>query len=123
VPVYVADTERRAHEGEASRRLLPHHRGRSARGRGAGAAKLGHMTFAEILKGWWSTAPESVTERLLELESLGYSTLSVWMNVGRRIRTSVLESMRLFAERVIRGSADAQPRPCDSGSSLCRHEV
>jgi alkanesulfonate monooxygenase SsuD/methylene tetrahydromethanopterin reductase-like flavin-dependent oxidoreductase (luciferase family) len=62
------------------------------------------MTFQEILKELvvYGT-PESVTERLLELrESLGYSTLSVWMNVGGHIPHSrMLGSMRLFAERVI----------------------
>jgi len=47
-------------------------------------------------------SPESVTERLLALrEALGYSTLSVWMNVGGRIsHERILTSMRLFAERV-----------------------
>jgi hypothetical protein len=44
-----------------------------------------------------------VTKRLLELrEALGYSSLSVWMNVGGRIpHERVLGSMRLFAERVM----------------------
>ena len=68
------------------------------------AAKLGRMTFDEILQELvvYGT-PESVTERLLELrESLGYTTLSVWMNVGGRIpHERMLGSMRLFAERVM----------------------
>jgi len=35
-------------------------------------------------------------------EALGYSTLAVWMNVGGRIpHERVLDSMRLFAERVV----------------------
>jgi alkanesulfonate monooxygenase SsuD/methylene tetrahydromethanopterin reductase-like flavin-dependent oxidoreductase (luciferase family) len=62
------------------------------------------MTYAEILQELvvYGT-PESVTERLLELrQALGYSTLSVWMNVGGHIpHVRMLGSMRLFAERVI----------------------
>ena len=62
------------------------------------------MTFDEILQELvvYGT-PESVTARLLELrESLGYTTLSVWMNVGGRIpHERMLGSMRLFAERVM----------------------
>ena len=108
VPVYVADTERRARE-EAEPSTMHFFRTiAEALGKGGTrreeAAKLGRMSFEEILQELvvYGT-PESVTERLLELrESLGYSTLSVWMNVGGRIpHERVLGSMRLFAERVI----------------------
>jgi alkanesulfonate monooxygenase SsuD/methylene tetrahydromethanopterin reductase-like flavin-dependent oxidoreductase (luciferase family) len=108
VPVYVADTERRAREeAEASTmhffRTIAEALGKGGTRREE-AAKLGRMTFDEILKELvvYGT-PESVTERLLELrESLGYSTLSVWMNVGGHIpHERMLASMRLFAERVI----------------------
>ena len=108
VPVYVAETERRAHEeAEASTmhffRTIAEALGKGGTRREE-AARLGRMSFAEILQELvvYGT-PESVTERLLELrESLGYSTLSVWMNVGGRIpHERMLGSMRLFAERVI----------------------
>ena len=108
VPVYVAGTERRAREeAEASTmhffRTIAEALGKGGTRREE-AAKLGLMSFEEILEELvvYGT-PESVTERLLELrESLGYSTLSVWMNVGGRIpHERVLGSMRLFAERVI----------------------
>jgi alkanesulfonate monooxygenase SsuD/methylene tetrahydromethanopterin reductase-like flavin-dependent oxidoreductase (luciferase family) len=108
VPVYVADTERRAREeAEASTmhffRTIAEALGKGGTRREE-AAKLGRMSFDEILQELvvYGT-PESVTERLLELrESLGYTTLSVWMNVGGRIpHERVLASMRLFAERVI----------------------
>ena len=108
VPVYLADTERRAREeAEASTmhffRTIAEALGKGGTRREE-AAKLGRMSFEEILEELviYGT-PESVTERLLELrESLGYSTLSVWMNVGGRIpHERVLGSMRLFAERVI----------------------
>jgi alkanesulfonate monooxygenase SsuD/methylene tetrahydromethanopterin reductase-like flavin-dependent oxidoreductase (luciferase family) len=108
VPVYVADSEHRAREeAEASTmhffRTIAEALGKGGTRREE-AAKLGRMSFEEILQELvvYGT-PESVTERLLELrESLGYSTLSVWMNVGGRIpHERVLGSMRLFAERVI----------------------
>ena len=108
VPVYVADTERRAREeAEASTmhffRTIAEALGKGGTRREE-AAKLGRMSFEEILRELvvYGT-PESITERLLELrESLGYSTLSVWMNVGGRIpHERMLASMRLFAERVI----------------------
>jgi alkanesulfonate monooxygenase SsuD/methylene tetrahydromethanopterin reductase-like flavin-dependent oxidoreductase (luciferase family) len=68
------------------------------------AAKLGRMSYDDILEELAIYgSPASVTARLLELrETLGYSTLAVWMNVGGRIpHERVLDSMRLFAERVI----------------------
>jgi alkanesulfonate monooxygenase SsuD/methylene tetrahydromethanopterin reductase-like flavin-dependent oxidoreductase (luciferase family) len=108
VPVYVADTERRAHE-EAEASTMHFFRTIAlALGKGGTrreeAAKLGRMTFDEILQELvvYGT-PESVTARLLELrESLGYSTLSVWMNVGGRIpHERMLGSMRLFADCVM----------------------
>jgi alkanesulfonate monooxygenase SsuD/methylene tetrahydromethanopterin reductase-like flavin-dependent oxidoreductase (luciferase family) len=108
VPVYVAATERRAREeAEASTmhffRVIAEALGKGGTKREE-AAKLGRMSYEEILQELvvYGT-PESVTERLMELrEALGYTTLSVWMNVGGRIpHERVLGSMRLFAERVI----------------------
>ena len=108
VPVYVADTERRAREeAEASTmhffRVIAEALGKGGTKREE-AAKLGRLRYDEILQelAVYGT-PESVTARLLELrETLGYTTLSVWMNVGGRIpHERVLGSMRLFAERVI----------------------
>jgi alkanesulfonate monooxygenase SsuD/methylene tetrahydromethanopterin reductase-like flavin-dependent oxidoreductase (luciferase family) len=108
VPVYVADTERRAcEEAEASTmhffRTIAEALAKSETRR-EDAARLGRMRYDEVLQelAVYGT-PESVTDRLLELrEALGYSTLSVWMNVGSLIpHERVLSSMRLFAERVI----------------------
>jgi len=108
VPVYVADTERGAREeAEASTmhffRVIAAALGKGGTRREE-AAKLGRMNYDEILQELvvYGT-PEAVTERLLELrEALGYTTLSVWMNVGGRIpHERVLGSMRLFAEHVI----------------------
>jgi len=108
VPVYVADTERRAREeAEASTmhffRVIAEALGKGGTRREE-AAKLGRLSYDEILQELvvYGT-PESVTARLLELrEALGYTTLSVWMNVGGLIpHERVLGSMRLFAERVI----------------------
>src|SRR5713101_5845065 len=108
VPVYVADTERRAREEPEASTMHFFRTIAEALGKGGTrreeAAKLGRMTFDEILQELvvYGT-PESVTARLLELrESLGYTTLSVWMNVGGRIpHERMLGSMRLFAERVM----------------------
>jgi alkanesulfonate monooxygenase SsuD/methylene tetrahydromethanopterin reductase-like flavin-dependent oxidoreductase (luciferase family) len=109
VPVYVADSERRARaEPEASTmhffRTVSDQLARGGTQREEDAAKLGRLTYEEIQKELvvYGT-PESVTERLQELrESLGVTALSVWMNVGGLIpHERILGSMRLFAERVI----------------------
>ncbi len=109
VPVYVADTSRRAREDpEASTmhffRAIAEALAKGGTGREEEAARLGRMSYGEILGelAVYGT-PEAVTERLLELrEALGHTTLSVWMNVGGRIsHERVLGSMRLFAARVI----------------------
>jgi alkanesulfonate monooxygenase SsuD/methylene tetrahydromethanopterin reductase-like flavin-dependent oxidoreductase (luciferase family) len=108
VPVYVADDARRARqEPEASTmhffRTIAEALAKGGTDREERARRLGQMTYDEILGDLvvYGT-PEAVTERLLELqEALGYSILSVWMNVGGRIpHEKVLDSMRLFAERV-----------------------
>ena len=107
VPVYVADTDRRACD-EAQASTVHFFRSIAealAKGpRKDEAARLGSMSYDEILAELAIYgSPESVTERLLALRAaLGYSTLAVWMNVGGRIpHERVLGSMRLFAERVI----------------------
>jgi alkanesulfonate monooxygenase SsuD/methylene tetrahydromethanopterin reductase-like flavin-dependent oxidoreductase (luciferase family) len=107
VPVYVGETMRQARE-EAEVSTMHFFR-IIAEALAAGgtqreeAARLGRLGYDEILAelAVYGTA-ESVTERLLALrESLGYSTLSVWMNVGGQIpHERVLGSMRRFAERV-----------------------
>jgi alkanesulfonate monooxygenase SsuD/methylene tetrahydromethanopterin reductase-like flavin-dependent oxidoreductase (luciferase family) len=108
VPVYVADTARRAREEpEASTmhffRTIAEALAKGGTNREDRGGRLGKMTYDEILDELvvYGT-PEAVTERLLELrEALGYSTLSVWMNVGGHIpHERVLASMRLFADRV-----------------------
>jgi alkanesulfonate monooxygenase SsuD/methylene tetrahydromethanopterin reductase-like flavin-dependent oxidoreductase (luciferase family) len=107
VPVYVAETARQAREEpEASTR----HWFRSiaealmqSTTRRAEAERLAAVTYEDILAEQvvYGT-PEAVAERLAALRAeLGFSTLSVWMNVGGLIpHERVLASMRLFAERV-----------------------
>src|SRR5262249_29185580 len=108
VPVYVSDTTARARdEAEASTmhffRTIADALAKGGTDRQEDAARLARMTYAEILQDLtvYGTA-EAVADRLLGLrETLGYSTLSVWMNVGSLIpHERVLASMRLFAERV-----------------------
>jgi alkanesulfonate monooxygenase SsuD/methylene tetrahydromethanopterin reductase-like flavin-dependent oxidoreductase (luciferase family) len=109
VPVYVADTEARARaEPEASTmhffRTIADQLARGGVEREADAARLGRLTYDEVQQELvvYGTA-EAVAARLQELrEDLGYSALSVWMNVGGLIpHERVLGSMRRFAERVI----------------------
>jgi alkanesulfonate monooxygenase SsuD/methylene tetrahydromethanopterin reductase-like flavin-dependent oxidoreductase (luciferase family) len=108
VPVYLTEDGRRARE-EAEASTMHFFRSiAEALGRGGTrreeAARLGRMTYDEILEELVVYgSPDAVTKRLLELrEALGYTSLSVWMNVGGRIpHERVLSSMRLFAERVI----------------------
>lgn len=108
VPVYLTDDGRRARE-EAEASTMHFFRSiAEALGRGGTrreeAARLGRMSYDEILEELVVYgSPDTVTTRLLELrEALGYSSLSVWMNVGGRIpHERVLGSMRLFAERVM----------------------
>jgi alkanesulfonate monooxygenase SsuD/methylene tetrahydromethanopterin reductase-like flavin-dependent oxidoreductase (luciferase family) len=106
LPVYVAETDRRARD-EAEASTVHFFRSIAqalAKGpRKADAAKLGAMSYARILDELAIYgSPASVTERLLALrETLGYGSLAVWMNVGSRIpHERITTSMRLFAERV-----------------------
>jgi alkanesulfonate monooxygenase SsuD/methylene tetrahydromethanopterin reductase-like flavin-dependent oxidoreductase (luciferase family) len=108
VPVYLNEDRARARE-EAEASTMHFFRSiAEALGRGGTrreeAARLGRMSYDEILAELVVYgSPDTVTKRLLELrEALGYSSLSVWMNVGGRIpHERVLGSMRLFAERVM----------------------
>ena len=111
VPVYVAETARRAREEpEASAmhfyRSIGQALAKSATTtmRTATGHRLIDISYDEVLEEFavYGT-PEAVTDRLLELrEKLGYSTLSVWMNAGGQMaHERVLASMRLFAERVM----------------------
>jgi alkanesulfonate monooxygenase SsuD/methylene tetrahydromethanopterin reductase-like flavin-dependent oxidoreductase (luciferase family) len=107
VPVYVADSARRAREEPEASTMFFYRSIAEALARGGTnreeAARLGRLSYDEILGelAVYGT-PEAVTDRLLELrEALGFSTLSVWMNVGGRIpHEQTMASMRLFAERV-----------------------
>jgi alkanesulfonate monooxygenase SsuD/methylene tetrahydromethanopterin reductase-like flavin-dependent oxidoreductase (luciferase family) len=106
LPVYVAETERRAREEtEASAMHFYRSVGEalSAGPRAEVGARLRRMSFDEVLKDFavYGT-PERVAERLEELRgAIGFTKLAVWMNVGSRIPPErVLASMRLFAERV-----------------------
>jgi alkanesulfonate monooxygenase SsuD/methylene tetrahydromethanopterin reductase-like flavin-dependent oxidoreductase (luciferase family) len=106
VPVYVADTERRARDAtEASAMHFYRSVGEAllAGPRRAVGERLRRMSFDEVLKDFTVCGtPESVTERLLDLrEAIDYTKLCVWMNVGSRVpHERVMASMRLFAERV-----------------------
>ena len=67
------------------------------------ANRLAEITYDEVLADFAVVGtPDEVTERLLALrEDMGFSTLSLWMNPGGQIPNErVLNSMRLFAERV-----------------------
>ncbi|PWU20281.1 MAG: hypothetical protein C5B48_12725 [Candidatus Rokuibacteriota bacterium] len=108
VPVYVADTEHRAREEAEGSTMHFFRTIAEALAKGGtkreDAARLGRLRYDEVLKELvvYGNA-EAVTDRLLELrDALGYTTLSVWMNVGSLIpHERVLASMRLFAERVM----------------------
>jgi alkanesulfonate monooxygenase SsuD/methylene tetrahydromethanopterin reductase-like flavin-dependent oxidoreductase (luciferase family) len=107
VPVYVADTEARAREEtEASTMHFFRSIGEAllqGPRRDVGE-RLRRMTYADVLDEFaiYGTA-DSVTDRLLALrESLDYTMLAVWMNVGGCVpHERVLRSMRLFSERVM----------------------
>ncbi len=106
LPVYVADSERRAREEtEASAMHFYRSVGEAllTGPRLAVGERLRRMSFDEVLKDFavYGT-PERIVERLENLrEALGFTQLAVWMNVGSRIPPErVLASMRLFAERV-----------------------
>lgn len=115
MPVYVAETDRRAREEpEASTmhffrsisQALKKSDGvtmQTDEAREARAGRLGEITYDDVLREQAVFgSPEAVTERLLELRgTLGFSSLSAWMNPGGQIpHERVLTSMRLFAERV-----------------------
>lgn len=115
MPVYVAETARRARdEPEAS--TMHFYRAISEALKQAGgavapdesrlarAARLGELAYDDVLReqAIYGT-PEAVADRILALrEELGFSSFSAWMNVGGQVPNErVLTSMRLFAERVI----------------------
>ena len=106
LPVYVADTERRAREEtEASAMHFYRSVGEAllAGPRHEVGERLRRMSFDQVLKDFavYGT-PERVADRLEELRrAIGFTKLAVWMNVGSRIpQERVLASMQLFAERV-----------------------
>ncbi len=115
MPVYVADSDRRAREeAEASTmhfyrtiaRALEKADAKSwtNEAREGRAKRLGTLGYEEILREHAIFgSPESVADRLLALrEEIGFSSLSAWMNPGGWIPDAgVTRSMRLFAERVI----------------------
>jgi alkanesulfonate monooxygenase SsuD/methylene tetrahydromethanopterin reductase-like flavin-dependent oxidoreductase (luciferase family) len=111
VPVYVADSARRAREEpEASAMHFYRSIGQALAKSATTTMRTdtGHrlidISYDEVLREFavYGT-PEAVTDRLLELrERLGYSMLSVWMNAGGQVpHERVLASMRLFAEHVM----------------------
>jgi alkanesulfonate monooxygenase SsuD/methylene tetrahydromethanopterin reductase-like flavin-dependent oxidoreductase (luciferase family) len=107
IPVYVAETERQAREEPRAStlhwfRAIAEALMRSPTRR-AEAERLAAISWEEILAEQvvYGT-PDQVAERLRALRAdLGFSSLSVWMNVGAQVpHARVLESMRLFAEQV-----------------------
>ncbi|PYN37988.1 MAG: hypothetical protein DME01_03315 [Candidatus Rokuibacteriota bacterium] len=106
LPVYVADTDRRAREEtEASAMHFYRSVGAalSAGPRAEVGERLRRLSFDQVLKDFavYGT-PERVAERLEDLRgAIGFTKLAAWMNVGSRVPPErVLGSMRLFAERV-----------------------
>jgi alkanesulfonate monooxygenase SsuD/methylene tetrahydromethanopterin reductase-like flavin-dependent oxidoreductase (luciferase family) len=115
VPLYVAETPRRAREeAEASTmhffrsisKALKKSDGATAQtteARAARANRLSEITYDEVLQEYAVVgSPEEVVDRLFALrEEMGFSTISTWMNPGGLIPNErVLKSMQLFAERV-----------------------
>jgi len=108
IPVYVAETTRRARdEAEASTMLWFRTIAEALKkspARQELVARLAALTYEDVLAelAIYGTV-EEVTERLQALrEALGFSSLSAWMNVGGHIpHARVLNSMRLFADRVM----------------------
>ncbi len=116
LPVYVAETTRRARdEPEASTmrffrtlsRALQAAKGTAAQtveGGDRRAERLGQISYDDVLaEHAIFGSPEAVVDRLLALrEDFGFLSLSAWMNPGGEIpHERVLNSMRLFAEQVI----------------------
>src|SRR4030095_2082766 len=111
VPLYVAETARQAREEpEASTmhffrsisKALKKADGataQTAEAREARAARLSEISYDEILAEYavFGT-PDAVVDKLRALrESMGFSTISAWMNPGGQIPNErVLKSMRLF---------------------------
>jgi alkanesulfonate monooxygenase SsuD/methylene tetrahydromethanopterin reductase-like flavin-dependent oxidoreductase (luciferase family) len=109
VPVYVAETTRAARdEPEESMmyflRSIGDMLARGTTKRVTDGRRLLTITYEEVLKelAVYGTADE-VVDRLRHMrETLGYTSLSVWMNSGGQVpHERVMRSMRLFAERVI----------------------
>ena len=67
------------------------------------STRLAEISYDEVLEDYavFGT-PAAVAERLMALrETMGFSTLSMWMNPGGTIPNErILKSMRLFVERV-----------------------
>ncbi len=116
IPVYVADTDRQARdEAEASTmqffraiaKALQKSDGASQQtteAREGRAQRLAEISYDDVLRERAVFgSPGTVADRLLELrETIGFSSLSAWMNPGGQIpHERVLRSMRLFAERVM----------------------
>jgi alkanesulfonate monooxygenase SsuD/methylene tetrahydromethanopterin reductase-like flavin-dependent oxidoreductase (luciferase family) len=115
MPIYVADTDRRARdEAEDSTMHFFRSIGRALaksdaaawtnEAREGRAQRLGALTYDDILREHAIVgSPEAVGVRILELrELIGFSSISGWMNPGGQIPDGrVTHSMRLFAERVI----------------------
>jgi len=110
LPVYVAETDRRALD-EAESSTMHFFRAISAALRkgdearlATTASRLGEISYADVLQEQVIYgSPESVADRLLALrEEIPFDSLSAWMNCGGQIPGErVTTSMRLFAERVI----------------------
>jgi alkanesulfonate monooxygenase SsuD/methylene tetrahydromethanopterin reductase-like flavin-dependent oxidoreductase (luciferase family) len=114
IPIYVADSPARAREepeastmhffrsiAEALQRASAATQTPESRAR---AARLATLTYDDVLDQFavFGT-PECVADRLLALrEEFGLSSLAAWMNPGGRMPGErVLDSMRLFADRVV----------------------
>ena len=108
MPVYVAETDRRARE-EAQASTMHFFRAisaalKSSEARQGVAERLREISYEDVLREQVIYgSPGEVADRLHALrEDLGFTGFSAWMNCGGQIPSErVLTSMRLFAEQVI----------------------
>jgi alkanesulfonate monooxygenase SsuD/methylene tetrahydromethanopterin reductase-like flavin-dependent oxidoreductase (luciferase family) len=116
MPIYVADTSRRARdEAEASTMAFYRTIAQALQGSDGAASqttearegrahRLRNLTYEEALREQIiAGSPEEVVDRLTALrDEIGFASLSAWMNPGAQIpHERVMTSMRLFAERVV----------------------
>jgi alkanesulfonate monooxygenase SsuD/methylene tetrahydromethanopterin reductase-like flavin-dependent oxidoreductase (luciferase family) len=117
MPVYVAETTKRAREeaeastmfffrsiSEALVKAADGASSQTAEAREGRAQRLRELTYDEVLREQAIIgSPEDVAEQISALrEPIGFSSFAAWMNPGGRIpHARVMTSLRLFAERTM----------------------